>query len=545
VGFTIDPEEGRSTPYAADMAKGFNVPIIHVNADDVEACVAAIRLAMAYRERWGRDVVIDLIGYRRFGHNETDEPAYTQPVMATEIKEHPPVSEIYAEQLVKEGVISPEDVEAEGKERQRGLQATHKELQAKMEAGEYEDPTSTQVGTGELDRSKSPEVDTAVSEDRLRSLNEELLKVPESFTIHRKLRKPLLRRLEILDEGPIEFGHAEALAFASLLTEGTHIRLTGQDTERGTFSHRHLVLHDEKTGLRYVPIQNLSGALAPFELHNSPLSEAACLGFEYGYSAASNQSLVLWEAQFGDFANAAQVIIDSFIVSGESKWGQTTRLTLLLPHGYEGSGPEHSSARIERFIALAAEGNIRVANPTTAGQYFHLLRRQARIAKARPLVVFTPKGLLRLAAAASKLSDLTSGAFQFVLDDPRATDRREEIERLVLCSGKVYYDMDGHEQRERASSVAIARVELLYPFARDQIAEIVAGYPNLKQIVWVQEEPQNMGAWKVMARRMPELVPEGVEFRYVGRPERASPGEGYPAAHRSEQERIVLTALVG
>jgi 2-oxoglutarate dehydrogenase E1 component len=527
------------------MAKGFNVPIIHVNADDVEATVAAIRLAMAYRERWGRDVVIDLIGYRRYGHNETDEPAYTQPVMAATIKEHPPVSEVYAEQLVKEGVVTPEDVESEGKGRQRELQTVHKDLKGKMEAGEYEDPTSTQVGTGELDRSKSPEVETAVSEGRLRSLNEELLRVPESFTIHRKLRKPLLRRLEILDEGPIEFGHAEALAFASLLTEGTHIRLTGQDTERGTFSHRHLALHDEKTGLRYVPIQNLSGALAPFELHNSPLSEAACLGFEYGYSAASPESLVLWEAQFGDFGNSAQVIIDSFIVSGESKWGQTTRLTLLLPHGYEGSGPEHSSARIERFIALAAEGNIRLANPTTAGQYFHLLRRQARIAKARPLVVFTPKGLLRLAAAASKLSDLTSGSFQFVLDDPRAEERKERVERLVLCSGKVYYDMDGHEKREGAETLAIARVELLYPFARDQIAELVASYPNLKQIIWVQEEPQNMGAWKVMTRRMPELVPDGVEFRYVGRPERASPSEGYPAAHRSEQERIALTALEG
>jgi multifunctional 2-oxoglutarate metabolism enzyme len=545
VGFTTDPEEGRSTPYASDMAKGFNNPIIHVNADDVEACVAAIRLAMAYRERWGRDIVIDLIGYRRYGHNETDEPAYTQPVLAARIKEHPPVPEIYAEQLVKEGVVTPEEVASEGTERQRGLQEIHKDLRTKMEAGEYEDPTSTQLGTGELDRSKSPDVETAVSEERLRSLNEQLLKVPESFTIHRKLRKPLLRRLEVLDEGPIEWGHAEALAFASLLTEGTHIRLTGQDTERGTFSHRHLALHDEKTGLKYVPIQNLPGALAPFELHNSPLSEVGCVGFEYGYSAASPQSLVLWEAQFGDFANSAQVIIDTFIVSGESKWGQTTRLTLLLPHGYEGSGPEHSSARIERFIALAAEGNIRIANPTTAAQYFHLLRRQARIAKARPLVVFTPKGLLRLPAAASKLSDLTAGTFQLVLDDPRAVERKTEVERLVLCSGKVYYDMDGHDKREQASSVAIARVELLYPFARDQIAQLIAGYPNLKQIVWVQEEPQNMGAWKVMARRMPELAPEGVEFRYVGRPERASPGEGYPAAHRSEQERIVLTAFEG
>ena len=544
VGFTTDPVEGRSTPYAGDMAKGFNCPIIHVNADEVEACIAAVRLAMAYREQWGRDVVIDLIGYRRYGHNETDEPAYTQPTMAARIKEHPPVSQLYARKLIADGVISAEEVESEGAGRVAKLQQTLKELRAKMEAGEYEDPSSTALGTGELDRTKSPEVDTAVSEKRLRALNEELLRVPESFTIHRKLRKPLLSRVDKLDQGEIEYGHAESLAFASLLTEGTHIRLTGQDTERGTFSHRHLALHDEKTGLRYVPIQNLSGALAPFELHNSPLSEAACLGFEYGYSAASPESLMLWEAQFGDFANSAQVIIDSFIVAGESKWGQTTRLTLLLPHGYEGAGPEHSSARIERFIQLGSEGNIRLANPTTAAQYFHLLRRQARISKPRPLVVFTPKGLLRLRNAASTLEELTTGQFQFVLDDPRVADR-EAIERLVLCSGKLFYDIDLHERRGSADSVAIARVELLYPFARNEIERLISAYPKLKQVVWTQEEPKNMGAWSVMARRMPELLPEGVEFTYVGRPQRSSPSEGYPAAHRREQERIVLTALDG
>jgi multifunctional 2-oxoglutarate metabolism enzyme len=543
VGFTTDPEDARSTPYASDMAKGFNVPIIHVNADDVEGCIAAIRLAMAYRERWARDIVIDLIGYRRYGHNETDEPAYTQPTMAAQIAAHPPVSEIYAERLVKEGVVTPEDVAEDGETHHRELQGIHQELKRKIEAGDYEAESSTQIATGELDRTKSPDVDTAVSAERLRTLNEELLKVPESFTIHRKLRKPLARRIEALAEGGIDFGHAEALAFASLLTEGTHIRLTGQDTIRGTFSHRHLAYWDEKTGLKYVPIQNLSGSLAPFELYNSPLSEAGCLGFEYGYSAASPSSLVLWEAQFGDFANAAQVIIDSFIVSGESKWGQTTRLTLLLPHGYEGGGPEHSNARIERFIQLAAEGNIRLANPTTAAQYFHLLRRQARIAKARPLVVFTPKGLLRLKAASSRLEDLTSGTFQFVLDDARVQDRKQQVERLVLCNGKLFYDLDGHERRETAESVAIARVELLYPFARDQLAELIGSYPNLKQLVWAQEEPKNMGAWSVMWRRLPELLPDGAELSYVGRPQRASPSEGYPAAHRNEQERIVLTAL--
>ncbi len=543
IGFTTDPEEGRSTPYAADMAKGFNVPIIHVNADDPEACLGAIRLAMGYRERWGRDVVIDLIGYRRYGHNETDEPAYTQPLMAQKIKEHPPVSELYAESLVSEGVVTAEEVEAKREQRRAELKAAHEELRSKIEAGEFEDPTAT--GTGELDRTRSPSVDTAVPEDRVRKLNEELLRVPDSFTIHRKLRKPLGKRIEAMDEGGIEFGHAEALAFASLLGDGVHVRLTGQDTERGTFSHRHLVLHDEKTGLRYAPIQNLPEAKAPFELHNSPLSEQACLGFEYGYSAASPDSLVLWEAQFGDFGNSAQVIIDSFIASAEAKWGQTTRLTLLLPHGYEGAGPEHSSARIERFIQLAAEGNIRIANPSTAAQYFHLLRRQAHIAKARPLVVFTPKGLLRLPRATSTLEDLTDGSFEFVLDDPTADERKERVERLVLCTGKVYYDIDSAPKRADAEGVAVARVELLYPFAKEQLAALIGSYPNLKEIVWCQEEPRNMGAWSVMQRRMPELVPEGVEMGYVGRPPRASPGEGYAVAHTNEQERIVLTALMG
>jgi 2-oxoglutarate dehydrogenase E1 component len=542
VGFTTDPEEARSTPYAADMAKGFNVPIVHVNADDVEACSAAVRLAMAYRERWGRDIVIDVIGYRRFGHNETDEPAYTQPTMAAKIKSHAPVSEIYAEKLIGEGMISAEDVGHASEQRREEMSSALKQLRERMESGEYEDPTMT-TSTGELDRTASPPVDTAVPAEKLRALNQELLKTPDGFNVHRKLRRPLSKRLEAIDSGGIDFGQAEALAFSSLLTEGVHIRLTGQDSERGTFSHRHLVLHDENTGLKYTPMQNLGDASAPFELYNSPLSEIACLGFEYGYSAASPSSLVLWEAQFGDFANAAQVIIDSFIVSGEAKWGQTSRLTMLLPHGYEGSGPEHSSARIERFLALGAEGNIRIAYPTTASQYFHLLRRQALIRKPRPLIVFTPKGLLRLDRAAASLEDLTDGEFRYTLDDPTAEGRRDKVERLVLCTGKVYFDMDGSERRAAAENVAIARVEMLYPFAKEQLAEVISLYPNLKEIAWVQEEPRNMGAWKVMSRRMPEVLPEGVELTYIGRQGRASTGEGYSGTHVLEQERIVLTAL--
>ncbi|MCW2978703.1 MAG: 2-oxoglutarate dehydrogenase component [Solirubrobacterales bacterium] len=542
VGFTTDPEDARSTPYAGDLAKGFNVPIIHVNSDDVEGCMSAMRLAMAYRERWHRDVVIDVIGYRRFGHNETDEPAYTQPIIAAKIKALKPVSELYADQLIAEGVTTAEIVKEEGDSRKAEMSAALKDLRERMDAGDYEDPTVA-TGTGELDRTASPPVDTALSADTLIHLNEELLRVPDGFNVHKKLRRPLGRRTDALAEGGIDYGQAEGLAFSSLITEGVHIRLTGQDTERGTFSHRHLVLHDENTGLEYTPMQHLKEAKAPFELHNSPLSEVACLGFEYGYSAATPSALVLWEAQFGDFANGAQVIIDSFIVSGEAKWGQTSRLTMLLPHGYEGSGPEHSSARIERFLALGAEGNIRIANPSTAAQYFHLLRRQALIKKARPLIIFTPKGLLRLDRASSTMEDLTNGEFRHILDDPKVEGRRDKVERLVLCTGKIYHDIDGNDRRDLAENVAIARVEMLYPFAKTRLEEVIAGYPNLKEIAWVQEEPRNMGAWKVMSRRFPQVLPEGIDLTYIGRPGRASPGEGYAAAHALEQERIALTAL--
>jgi 2-oxoglutarate dehydrogenase E1 component len=378
---------------------------------------------------------------------------------------------------------------------------------------------------------------------RLHQLGEELLRVPEGFTVHPKLVKQLQRRREALDEpAGIDWAHAEALAFASLLTEGTPIRLTGQDTERGTFSQRHMVLHDAKTGQTICPIQTLGQALAPMELHNSPLSELACLGFEYGYSQEAPETFVLWEAQFGDFVNSAQVIIDQFIVSGLAKWGQTSRLTLLLPHGYEGSGPEHSSARLERFLALAAEGNIRVASPTTPAQYFHLLRRQARIAKQRPLVIMTPKSLLRLPQAASSLADLAEDTrFEPVLAESGIDDAR--VTRLVLCTGKIYYDLAGHPARESNPGVAVARVELLYPFPEGQILQLFARYPNLREVVWVQEEPRNAGARAHMFPRLMQIMPEGIHFGYIGRPERASPGEGYPAAHIAEQDRIVSTAV--
>ena len=537
LGFTTDPSESRSTRYASDLAKGFDIPIIHVNSDDVEACVAATRLAMAFRKEFGRDALIDLIGYRRYGHNETDEPAYTQPAMYEAIKAHPPVRKIYANRLVAEGVVTPDEARTMLDDATTMLSEAHEELKESM-GGD----ARHQTGEHEIDRTMSREPRTTVPADTLRSLNEQLLRVPNGFTVHRKLGPQLEKRRKTLsDEGGIDWAQAEALSFASLLALGVPVRLTGQDTERGTFSHRHLVLHDAKTGERHVPIQNLRDAHAPFELHNSPLSEQACLGFEYGYSVQATDALVAWEAQFGDFVNGAQVIIDQFLVSGLAKWGQTSRLTLLLPHGYEGSGPEHSSARLERFLQLAAEGNIRVANPTTPAQYFHLLRRQALVGKARPLVVMTPKSLLRLPAATSKLGELSDGAFQRVIGDPKADPQK--VKKLVLCSGKVFYDIDGHEERDAVEHIVVARAEQLYPFPEADIGELIQSLPNLERVVWVQEEPRNMGARAFMRRKMAEILPPKLSYNYVGRQLRASPGEGYAAAHKREQSRIVRVAL--
>jgi 2-oxoglutarate decarboxylase len=538
VGFTTDPDDARSTRWASDLAKGFDVPIIHVNADDVEACISAVRLAFAFRQEFGHDVMIDLIGYRRFGHNEADEPAYTQPEMAAIIKAKKPTRELFAAELVEQRVMTQEEADAVSAAVWDELARRHRELKEELAAAGDEQPT----GGYQLDRSASPEVKTAVPADVLQALNEDLLRVPEGFTVHPKLVKQLdRRRVTLGPDGGIDWAQAEALAFASLVGEGTPVRLTGQDTERGTFSQRHLVLHDAKTGQRISPIQSLRGAQAPMELHNSPLSEIACLGFEYGYSMEAPETLVLWEAQFGDFVNAAQVIIDQFIVSALSKWGQTTRLTLLLPHGYEGSGPEHSSGRLERFLMLAAEGNIRVANLTTPAQYFHLLRRQARVAKQRPLVIMTPKSLLRMPQATSRIGHLSESRFFPVLSEPRIDE--EKVTRLVLCTGKIYYDLKGHATRENNEGVAISRVELLYPFPQQQILDEVARYPNLREVVWAQEEPRNMGARAHMSPRLLHILPSTLEFGYVGRPERASPGEGYPAAHTVEQNRIIRTAL--
>ncbi len=537
VGFTTDMEDARSTRHASDLAKGFDIPIIHVNGDDAEACLSAVRLSMAYRDKFHQDVLIDLVGYRRHGHNEGDEPAYTQPTMYERIRALPTTRELYARVLVGAGVLTQEEADQQAADAYQRLVDIQQGFKASMSRGTPSETAHKIAGAGQ-------EVNTALAPEFLVALNEQLLSWPEGFQVHPKLRKQLERRRAALGpEGGIDWAHAEALALASLLTEGVPIRLTGQDTERGTFSQRHLVLHDVSTGERLAPIQCLPGALAPLELHNSPLSELATLGFEYGYSAAAPEALVLWEAQFGDFINGAQVIVDQFLSAGLSKWGLTTRLTLLLPHGYEGQGPEHSSARLERFLQLAAEGNIRVANPTTPAQYYHLLRRQARRTRQRPLIVMTPKSLLRLPQAASRLEELAEGRWRPVLDDPSAAGRAGEITRVVLCSGKLYYDLLTEAEKLTEHRPAIVRLEQLYSFPWPESRAVLARYPHMEELVWVQEEPRNMGAWTYLAPRLEELAPAGVEVIYVGRPERASPAEGYPAAHAAEQSRIIREAL--
>jgi 2-oxoglutarate dehydrogenase E1 component len=533
VGFTTDPTDGRSTRYSSDLAKGFDIPIIHVNADELDACRTAVKLAMAFRERFERDVLIDLVGYRRWGHNEGDEPAYTQAEMYDRIKSHPTAPAQYAEKLIADGVVSEDEVAAMRKHILDKLANAHAAARG-AEGRRAPRRVKAPVFEGQVTR---PGIES------LRRYNEDLLVLPEGFQPHPKLAAQLERRRTALETGTIDWGQAEALAFASLLVDGIPIRMSGQDTERGTFSHRHAVIHEVHAGYTWTPAQHLPQARASFEIINSPLSEAACLGFEWGYSITVPDALVIWEAQFGDFANGAQVIIDQFITAGRAKWGQTSRLTLFLPHGYEGNGPEHSSARLERFLQLAADDNLRIANVTTAAQHYHLLRWQASSVQRRPLVVMTPKGLLRLREASSSLEELAEGDFQPVIDDDDVEVYREDISRLVLCSGRLYYDFERHPRRAEADETAVARIELLYPFPSEELDALLAGYPSLESIVWAQEEPKNMGAWRVIQSRLLEAAPPGVEVEYQGRPWRASPSEGYPAAHAAEQARIVEASL--
>jgi len=540
VGFTTDPRDARSTDFASDLAKGFDIPIVHVNADDAEACIAAVNLAMMFRRKFANDVVINLVGYRRHGHNEGDEPRYTQPAMYQTIDAHPTVRELYARRLVGLGVVSQDVVDAEAERAYQTLVTTQEELRADLADGEWDGAEPDRV-TGMFVAVTEPE--TAVTTPVLEGVNTDLHRVPDGFHLNRKLVKQFRQRSALTPDLAIDWAHAEALALGTLRTDGVPIRLTGQDTRRGTFSQRHLVLHDAVSGAEFAPVQHLARATAPIELHDSPLSEYGALGFEYGYGIADTRTLVLWEAQFGDFANGAEIIIDQFIIAGLAKWGQTSRLTMLLPHGYEGQGPEHSSARVERYLALAVEGNIRVANCSTPAQYFHLLRRQGLHREVRPLVVFTPKSLLRHPRAVSAVAEFTGGRFEPALDDPALPGDRSEVTRLVLCTGKIYYDVITDDRRPHARTVAAGRIEMLYPFPTEEVRALLDRYPNLREVVWLQEEPANMGPRKWVVPQLGDLAPDGVTVRYVSRPERSSPAEGYPAAHKIEQHRLVTEAL--
>jgi 2-oxoglutarate dehydrogenase E1 component len=540
LGYTTLPGDGRSTLYASDLAKGFEIPVVHVNADAPETCVEVARLAGAYRAKFQRDFLIDLVGYRRYGHNEGDEPSFTQPLMYQKIRKHATVRKLWANTLQERKLIQADWSDKLVEEQMATLQKELSSLEPAEDLNE-QPPASPPPGAAQR-------VKTVVPLPQLRELNQALLQLPDDFTPHRKLKRAMQRRREALekpDEPTIDWAAAEELALASILADGTAIRLTGQDVERGTFSQRHCIFHNPENGQTFIPLQALPQARAAFEVHNSPLSEAAALAFEYGYNVQAPDRLVIWEAQYGDFINNAQTIVDEFITSARSKWGQTPSLVLLLPHGYEGQGPNHSSARLERFLQMAAETNMRIANCTTAAQYFHLLRRQAALLQTDPLplVVMTPKSLLRHPQVASTPRELAEGSWQPVLDDVWARQQPKRTRRLILCSGKVYLDLMASECQQDNPEVAIVRLEQLYPFPADKLMGILEGYPKLEQIVWIQEEPQNMGAWTTVQTRLTDLTGGQWPLHYAGRPRSSSPAEGSASWHAYYQNSLIEQSL--
>ncbi|WP_054028374.1 2-oxoglutarate dehydrogenase E1 component [Bacillus sp. FJAT-28004] len=549
LGFTTNSIDSRSTHYASDLAKGFDIPIVHVNADEPEACLAAVRLACEYRLRYNKGFVIDLIGYRRFGHNEMDDPEVTQPLMYTKVRNHPTVSVLYSEQLKGEKAITAEQIEALRQRTNGKLQAAYDAMKAKEGEPKLR---------GEQSKSALPaaeEARTAVPLETLREINLELLNRPEGFTEYTKLQRILQRRAAALNDGEkVDWAHAETLAFATILADGTPIRLSGQDSERGTFAHRHIMLNDNVTAAKFSPLHILPQAKASFAVHNSPLSETAVLGFEYGYNVFAPETFVIWEAQYGDFANVAQVIFDQFISAGRAKWSQKSGITILLPHGYEGQGPEHSSARLERFLQLSADNNWTVANLSTSAQYFHLLRKQAAslgTEQVRPLVLMAPKSLIRNPRVASHGVAFSEGSFkpvlpQFKLTEPK--EQKDKVKRLLLCTGKVAIDIEealASTNAEDYEWLRVARVEQLYPFPHAEIERIVKQFDKLEEIVWVQEEPQNMGSWSFMEPRLRALSPKKAAVRYIGRPDRSSTASGHQEVHAAEQKWIISTALNG
>ncbi|NRA00362.1 MAG: 2-oxoglutarate dehydrogenase E1 component [Myxococcales bacterium] len=549
IGFTTTPAEARSTLYCTDVAKMIQVPIFHVNGDDPEAVVHCVRLAMQYRQRFNEDVVIDMVCYRRHGHNEGDEPAFTQPLLYAKIRARPSVRKIYTDKLLELGILRPDDVkriESDlGGQLTRALEVIESRPPGPDEP--YE-PRGPWTGFSRL-ATEEEEPDTGVPVESLAQLAERIGDIPSGFRAHPKLVTLFEKRQKaVAEDAPIDWGLAEALAFGSLLVEGTAVRLSGQDSVRGTFSHRHAALVEQETGDEYMPLAHLTANQARFEAYDSLLSEAAVLGFEYGYSLADPTTLTLWEAQFGDFVNGAQVIIDQFISSAHVKWQRMSGLVMLLPHGYEGQGPEHSSARIERFLQQCADDNLQIVNCTTPGQYFHVLRRQMCREYRTPLVIFTPKSLLRAPHAASRTSDLTTGRFQRVIDDATLDAFPERARRIVFCSGKLYYDLLAERAArwpEGTPPVALLRCEQLYPWPVQEVRAAIARYVSAGTVVWAQEEPANMGGWTFVRDRFEAELRSGQSFSYAGRPDAASPSVGSMRIHREEQFAIVYTAFDG
>ncbi len=540
LGYTATPEESRSTYYASTAAKGYRIPIVHVNADDPAACLEVARLAFAYRAQFHKDFMIDLIGYRRYGHNEGDEPGFTQPLMYDVIRAHPTVRALWADRAAARGILSPTQADEMVQRSTSHLQQVYENLRPEKDLYETR-PKPTPQGMARR-------VKTAISQKRLKALNDALLTVPADFNLHRKLARVMERRRDDLrdpDAPAVDWAWAETLALASALEDGIPVRLSGQDTQRGTFNQRHAVFHDTATGRQYVPLQALPQARAACEILNSPLSEQAAVGFEYGYSMEKPEVLVIWEAQYGDFVNNAQTMIDEFISSARAKWGQTTSLVMLLPHGYEGAGPDHSSARLERFLQLTGEMNMRIVNCTTAAQFFHLLRRQALLLKSDPLplIVMTPKSLLRHPRVACSLRDLAAGSWQPVIDDERAQAAPDQIRRVFVCSGKVFVDLVTSDYRAEHNEVAIVRLEQLYPFPEQDLVPILENYPNADEVVWVQEEPANMGAWQFIYPHLETISHGRWRVRYVGRAASSSPAEGSSAWHAENQERLIAQAF--
>jgi 2-oxoglutarate dehydrogenase E1 component len=548
IGFTTDPEDGYSGAYATEVAKMVQAPIFHVNGSDPEAVVRMAILALGYRQTFKCDVVIDVFCYRRYGHNEGDEPSFTQPRMYRAIKDHPHVTWLYRERLLDQNVFSDEEVKAIEREFRSRLQTALDTVKSSPRPTTVEPQTLGGVWKG-FTRTQNGPVDTRVSRNLLEYIARRLSAAPEDFTLNPKVEKLLQNRTEaVLNNGPIDWGLAELLAYGSLACESVPVRMSGQDSERGTFSHRHAVLVDYDTGVKYFPLNNLREGQARCEIFNSPLSEYAVVGFDFGYSLDSPDTLVIWEAQFGDFANGAQIIIDQFLSSAEAKWQRMSGLVLLLPHGYEGQGPEHSSARIERYLQLCAENNLQVANCTTPAQIFHLLRRQAKSTCRKPLVVFTPKSLLRHRLAVSSVDDLANGRFHLVLEETAAPPttvmiKPEQVTRLLLCSGKVYYDLLADRERRQQDDAAIIRLEQLYPFPDQALLEVFARYPKASDIVWVQEEPRNMGAWTFIYEVLPALLSTKQTLRYAGRNAQDSPAVGFQKVHQHEQASLLEQAL--